>query len=96
MTTSFELTATNGFQPWNTHLTASTTRNRVAVSTETNHPSLGQDTAALSATSLLATPASAADDSRANRVAAIRQSIAAGTYFVSAHEVAGSILDSLF
>ena len=96
MTTNFELTSTNAYLPSSNLLSASTlARPRATVSAETTHPAanLGQDTAALSATSL---SAPAGDDSRAAHIAAIGQSIAAGTYFVPSYDVASSIIDSLF
>ena len=53
------------------------------------------DGAQLSSVSSLVSKASSIPDVRTEKVAALQQSIAAGTYNVSASDVAGSIINSL-
>ena len=53
------------------------------------------DQAQLSVASGLITKAFAAPDVRADKVASLQKAIAAGTYNVSSHDVAGKLLQSL-
>ena len=98
MSTIFKF-ATTVFQPHTTNPAADASaavNSRTHTAPEaTATPITRQDTTALSASSALSAAASIPDASRAARIESLRQSIAAGTYYVPAHEVASAIIHSL-
>ena len=55
----------------------------------------GLDSTSLSQASLLASASSGASDVRSEKVAAVQQALAGGSYAVSASDVAGKLIDHL-